>query len=400
MQVTQLDKEMAMAPILRQAYRPMFLFGAIFSAIAILLWGLALSGTLELPVYGNILFWHSHEMIYGFVVAIVLGFLLTAVQNWTGMRATHGTTLGILALLWSAGRLLMLFGEGLPWWLVMSVDVALLPVAAILFARLVLKVNQTRNLFFIPILLLLAVSSALMHVGYQFKQYEWQTLGAYNGVFLVTLLMAIIGGRVMPMFTANGTMTKKVLPIGWLESLSIGLLWLLFAVHFFNLTLYIPDLWLGALFAVAALAHFVRVLRWKIWLTFRVPLLWSLHIAYWFIPLGLALLAAHYWGAEITRSTAMHALTAGAMGNMILAMMARVSLGHSGRPLQPKPIMSLAFALMVIAGLTRVLGVSVWPQWTTDWLLISSYAWTAALLIFVMVYVRIFLTPRADGNPG
>jgi len=294
----------------------------------------------------------------------------------------------------------MLFGEGLPWWLVMSVDVALLTVAAILFARLVLKVNQTRNLFFIPILLLLAVSSALMHVGYQFKQYEWQTLGAYNGVFLVTLLMSIIGGRVMPMFTANGTMTKKVLPIGWLESLSIGLLWLLFAVHFFNLTLYIPDLWLGALFAVAALAHFVRVLRWKIWLTFRVPLLWSLHIAYWFIPLGLALLAAHYWGAEITRSTAMHALTAGAMGNMILAMMARVSLGHSGRPLQPKPIMSLAFALMVIAGLTRVLGVSVWPQWTTDWLLISSYAWTAALLIFVMVYVRIFLTPRADGNPG
>jgi len=400
MQVTQHEKEMAMAPILRQAYRPMFLLGAIFSALAILLWGLVLIGAIQLPVHGNVLFWHSHEMLYGFVVAIVLGFLLTAVQNWTGMRATHGPTLLILALLWSAGRLLMLFGQGLPWWLVAAVDVALLPVAAILFARLVLAVNQTRNLFFIPILLLLAVSSGLMHVGYAFNQYEWQTIGAYNGVFLVTLLMAIIGGRVMPMFTANGTMTKKVMPIAWLEKTALGLLWVLFAVHFFNLTLYIADVWLGALFALTALAHTLRVLRWKTWITFKVPLLWSIHLAYWFIPLGLALLAAHYWGVEITRSTAMHALTAGAMGNMILAMMARVSLGHSGRPLKPKPIMSVAFALMFISALMRVVGVSLFPQWTTDWILISTLAWTFALVIFIAIYLKVFLTPRADGNPG
>lgn len=400
MQVTQLEKEMAMAPILRQAYRPLFLLGAIFSALAIFLWGMVLSGAIQLPVYGNVLFWHSHEMLYGFVVAIVLGFLLTAVQNWTGMRATHGPTLLVLTLLWSAARLLMLLGQGLPWWLVALVDVALLPVAAVLFARLVLKVNQTRNLFFIPILMLLAVSSALMHVGYAFNQYEWQTIGAYSGIFLVTLLMAIIGGRVMPMFTANGTMTRKVMPIAWLEKLSLGTLWVIFAVHFFNLTVYIPDIWLASLFALAAVAHTIRVLRWKTWITFKVPLLWSIHLAYWFIPLGLWLLAAHYWGVEITRSTAMHALTAGAMGSMILAMMARVSLGHSGRPLQPKPLMSLAFALMIIAGLMRVAGVALVPAYTSDWILVSSLAWTAALLIFVLLYLKIFLTPRADGNPG
>jgi len=400
MQVTHQQREMAIAPILRQAYRPLFLLGAAFSAVAILLWGLALLGTISLPVYGNILFWHSHEMLYGFVVAIVLGFLLTAVQNWTGLRAPHGPTLLILALLWSAGRLVMLFGQGLPWWLVITVDVAVLPVAAVLFARLVLKANQTRNLFFIPILLLLAVTSALMHAGLALNQYEWQVLGAYSGIFLVTLLMVIIGGRVMPMFTANGTMTPKVAPILWLDRLSVGSVWAIFIVHFFNLTLFIPDLWLGVLFAAAAVANAVRAARWKFWLTWRVPLLWSLHIGYWFIPLGFGLLAAHYWGADLSRSTAMHALTAGAMGNMILAMMARVSLGHSGRPLKPKPIMSVAFLLMAVAAILRVIFVSVWPELTIDWLLWSSVSWAVALAIFVVVYFKIFITPRADGNPG
>ncbi|MGM0481566.1 MAG: NnrS family protein [Pseudomonadota bacterium] len=400
MQVTNQQREMAITPILRQAYRPLFLLGAAFSAVAILLWGLALLGMVSLPVYGNILFWHSHEMLYGFVVAIVLGFLLTAVQNWTGLRAPHGPTLLILVLLWGAGRLIMLFGQGLPWWLVMAVDVSVLPVAAMLFARLVLKASQKRNLFFIPILLLLAVTSALMHVGYAFNQYEWQVLGAYTGVFLVTLLMVIIGGRVMPMFTANGTMTKKIAPILWLDRLAIGSVWTLFIIHFFNLTLYLPDLWLGCVFAVAAVANAVRAARWKFWLTWRVPLLWSLHIGYWFIPLGFGLLAAHYWGAELTRSTAMHALTAGAMGNMILAMMARVALGHSGRSLKPKPIMSVAFLLMIAAALLRVVFVYLWPELTTDWLLWSSMSWSLALIIFVLVYFKIFVNPRTDGNPG
>lgn len=400
MQVTNQQREMAITPILRQAYRPLFLLGAAFSALAILLWGLALLGQVNMPVYGNILFWHSHEMLYGFVVAIILGFLLTAVQNWTGLRAPHGSTLLILTLLWSAGRLIMLFGQGLPWWLVMIVDVAVLPVAAMLFARLVLKANQSRNLFFIPILLLLSVTSALMHVGYAFNQYEWQVLGSYAGVFLVTLLMVIIGGRVMPMFTANGTMTQKVSPVQWLDRLAVGTVWLIFFVHFFNLTLYVPDLWLSVLFAIAAVANAARAARWKFWLTWRVPLLWSLHIGYWFIPFGFALFAAHYGGADLSRSTAMHALTAGAMGNMILAMMARVSLGHSGRTLKPKPIMSVAFLLMAAAAILRVVFVAVWPGFINNWLFWSSVSWFLALFIFVVVYFKIFITPRADGAPG
>lgn len=400
MQITDKQKEEQLIPILRQAFRPLFLLGAGFSAIAMLLWGLALGGKVDLPVYGNIMFWHSHEMMFGFVIAIVLGFLLTAVQNWTGLRAPHGNTLLILTVLWAAARLGLLFGNELPWWLVAAVDVSLLPVAAFLFGRMVLKVNQTRNLFFVPILLLLTVCNLLMHYGLHFGQYHIQILGAYNAVFLVTLLMAIIGGRVLPMFTANGTMTPKVQPIVWLDRIALGSLWLIFAVHFLNLHTILPSQVMVFLFTVSAIATAIRVARWKIWMTWRVPLLWSLHLAYWFIPVGLALFALRYAGFELTQSLALHALTAGAMGNMILSMIARVSLGHSGRPLQPKLIMTGAFLLVLIAALTRVFLMWLAPELTSQWLMFSTLAWALAYGIYVVVYFKVLTTPRADGNPG
>jgi len=400
MQITDRQKEEQLTPILRQAYRPLFLFGAGFSAIAMLLWGGALGGKLSLPVYGNIMFWHSHEMIFGFVIAIVLGFLLTAVQNWTGLRAPHGNTLLILTVLWTAARLGLLLGSELPWWLVAVVDVSLLPVAALLFGRMVLKVNQTRNFFFVPILLLLTVCNLLMHYGLHFGHYHIQVLGVYNAVFLVTLLMAIIGGRVLPMFTANGTQTPKVTPIVWLDRIALGSLWLVFAVHFLNLHTLLPSPIMAALFGISAVATGIRVARWKIWMTWRVPLLWSLHLAYWFIPVGLALFALRYAGFDLTQSLALHALTAGAMGNMILSMIARVSLGHSGRPLQPKLIMTGAFLLVLIAALTRVLLIWLVPEFASQWLMLSTIAWALAYGIYVVVYFKVLTTPRADGNPG
>jgi len=400
MQITDRQKEDQITPILRQAFRPFFLFGAGFSSIAIFLWGLMLAGKINLSVYGNSIFWHSHEMIFGFAVAIILGFLLTAVQNWTGLRAPHGNTLLVLSVLWFAGRLGLLFGNELPWWLVSIVDISLLPIAALLFARMVLKVKQTRNLFFVPILLLLSICNAFMHYGLNFGDYQIQILGTYSAVFLITLLMAIIGGRVMPMFTANGTKTEKVQPRLWVERVALGSLWLIFAVYFFNLTSLVPNQLLSVLFAASAIAHIVRVIRWKIWITWRVPLLWSLHLAYWFIPLGLALFSLYYSGLVSGSSVAIHALTVGAMGGMILSMLARVSLGHSGRPLQPKLIMSGAFLLIFLSALVRVLLFLLVPQMISKWLMISTITWSLAYGIYVIVYFKVLTTPRADGNPG
>ncbi|EKE84390.1 NnrS family protein [Idiomarina xiamenensis] len=409
MNITDRQQEMRIPPILRQAFRPFFLMAGIFGVLAIALWALILSGHLSLSVYGNVLFWHSHEMIYGFVVAVVLGFLLTAVQNWTGQRATHGKSLLILALLWGAARVAMLIGGSWPGWLVVGLDLALLPTAAVLFARLVIRADQVRQLFFIPLLLLLAVSNALMHAGLLSGHYQWQTLGAYNAVLLITLLMTIIAGRVMPMFTANGTGTKRVPNKVWLDRSALGLLWLIFIIYFFNLVPSLDHRMLAALFFAAAALHALRAIRWKIWITWRVPLLWSLHLSYWFIPLGCALLGWHYLGMhsefihislDISQSTAMHALTVGAMGNMILAMMARVSLGHSGRPIHPHPLMSLAFLLLIVAGLVRSLGIALLPQATLNGLMLASICWIVGYGIFVVLYSKILLTARADGNPG
>ncbi|MDT7526008.1 MULTISPECIES: NnrS family protein [Idiomarinaceae] len=399
-QITDLQIEQKMWPLLRQAFRPMFLLGASFSALAITLWLLVLAQVIELPVYGQTLFWHSHEMIFGFVAAIIVGFLLTAVQNWTGLRATHGRALGILTAVWVLGRLGLLVGAWLPWWLVAAVDLLFLPLAAILLAVPLIAVKQQRNLFFVPVLFLLTLCNALMHFGLQTGQYEIQQLGSQNAVWLVTLLMAIVGGRVLPMFTANGTMTPKAEPIVWLDRIGLGSLWLIFVLNITNFSAMVPALVMALLFATSALALAIRCARWRIWITWKVPLLWSLHVAYWFIPIGLALYALRYAGFPITNSLALHALTAGAMGNMILAMIARVSLGHSGRALQPKPIISAAFMLVIVAAVVRVFVQGLWPELSVYWYALSAFAWVLAYGIYVLVYFPILTTPRPDGRPG
>lgn len=394
------EHERAILPLFRQAFRPLFLFGAIFSVLAMGLWGLMFSGHITLSVVGNPVFWHSHEMIFGFVMAIVIGFLLTAVQSWTGQRAPHGKSLGVIVMLWLAGRVVMLFGSDLPLWLVMIIDLSFLPVSAWLLAKPILQVKQQRNLFFIPVLLLLTACNALMFTGLLLDHPEMQRTGSLSAVLLITLLMTVIGGRVIPMFTANGTQTAKVPAIQWLDKAALANVWLLFALHFFMLTRFIPSIVLSVLFAIAAILVAVRGFRWKIWITFDVSLLWSLHIGYWFIPLGLGLFAAYYAGLNVPYSVALHALTAGAMGTMILSMISRVSLGHSGRALIPKRIMSWAFLLIIGVGFTRTMLVWLAPQQVTGWLWISVLAWMIAYALYVMIYFPVLTTPRPDGKPG
>lgn len=400
LQITDLQVEQKMWPLLRQAFRPMFLLGATFSAVAMMLWLWVLSGTVQLPVFADVMFWHSHEMIFGFVAAIIVGFLLTAVQNWTGLRATHGRALGILTVIWLLGRISLLFGEFLPLYVPIVLDLAFLPLAAVLLAVPLITVRQQRNLFFVPVLLLLALCNGLMYYGRLTGRFDLQQVGSQNAVLLITLLMAIVGGRVIPMFTANGTMTQKVQPIVWLDRLSLGSLWLIFALQITQLSSFIGAQVMAALYGIAAVLLALRCARWKLWITLKVPLVWSLHIAYWFLPIGLALYAVHYLNPTVTVSTATHALTAGAMGSMILAMLARVSLGHSGRPLQPKKVMSLAFVLVIVAALLRVFAAWLWPAYTFDWYLYAGTAWIIAYLIYVLVYLPVLTTPRADGRPG
>lgn len=401
MQITDLAKEQALSPLLRQAFRPMFLFGAIFSVVAMALWGMTLNGWIQLSPYQNVMFWHQHEMIFGFVGAIIVGFLLTAVQNWTGMRATHGKALFSLTAVWLIGRLLMLFGGGLPPWFVALVDLSFFPFAAALFAGILINAGQQRNMFFVPVLLLFTVCNAIMHAGVLFGQFQYIHVGSTAAVWLVTLIMAIVSGRVLPMFTANGTQTPRVAPKPLLDKIALGSLWLIFVLHLFALVPRVPANLMAALFAFSGALLAWRWLRVKPWITLKVPLLWSLHISVGFIPLGLFLFALRYAGLiSMSHSAGVHVLAAGAMGLMILAMMARVSLGHTGRLLQPKAIISVGFLLILFAALMRVFAGWALPGFAMHWYNTAILFWVVAYLLYVLVYFPVLTTPREDGRPG
>lgn len=400
MQITDLNKELSILPLWRQAFRPFFLFGSLFGIVAIALWLSFLNGYLVFSPYDNPVFWHAHEMIFGFVAAFIVGFLLTAVQNWTGLRAVHGTPLILLFSQWLLARILLATNFGLPLWLIVLVDVSFFITAAFLMATLVIKANNKRNLFFVPVLILLAVLNLMSHVGVLNNNSALMQQGLYAAILQITLLMTVIGGRVIPMFTANGTNTAKVQPLKLIEIPSIAFSALFVVIFMLGLNETFNPLLIGILFAVASLCHLVRVLRWRPWLTLKTPLVWSLHLAYWFIPLGYGLFSLHYLGFDINITACIHALSAGAMSTLILAMIARVSLGHTGRKLSINRLMAFAFAVIVSAGIIRVSSYFMsFLSANTEYLLAGSL-WILAFTIYLVNYVQILLTPRADNNPG
>lgn len=392
--------EKVIAPIWRQAFRPFFLAGSLFSILAVAAWIAVINGHLVFMPYANTIFWHGHEMLFGFVSAIVVGFLLTAVQSWTGLRATHGKTLMALFLLWLIARLLMVVGTSELGWAVAVVDVSLLPAAAALVAQLVIKARSYRNLQFIPVLGLLAVANLLTHLSVILNKPMLFTWGIYAAIMLVSVLMIVIGGRVIPLFTASGTHTPAVTPKPWLENTVLISTWLVALGFISNSVLILPDKLLATIFAIAALSNACRVARWRGWTALSQPLVWSLHLAYCFIPVGFGLFALHYVGLGINATTALHSLTAGAMGSLILAMIARVSLGHSGRPLIVHPSMKIAFLFIAAAGITRLL-VGIYPAtFTNSGYVISATFWAFAYGIYFFVYFKILTTQRPDGKPG
>lgn len=398
--ITDMQKETKVLPLWRQAFRPFFLFGTLFAIIAMSIWIGVLNGWLSFTPVGSVFFWHAHEMMFGFVSAIVVGFLLTAVQNWTGLRATHGWSLATLFFIWLTARILLAFDFGFPHLFVALIDCSFYLFAALLMARLVIKANNIRNLFFAVILVLLGSFNMLTHVGVIAGIQGYVQQGLYAAVMQISLMMVIIAGRVFPMFTANGTGTEKALPLMWLERSCITLSITLVPIFLFGLNNAIPDELMAILFGLACASNSIRAIRWRPWVTLGVPLVWSLHLAYWFIPFSFGLFTLYYSGFIESISVAIHGLTAGAMSSLILAMIARVSLGHSGRPLLLHPSMAFAFGLIIMAGLFRITA-GVFPQFLpgTSYL-ISGVIWIIAYLLYVVNYSRILTTARPDGRPG
>jgi uncharacterized protein involved in response to NO len=400
MQITDLKEEQKILPIFRLGFRPFFLGGAVFSLVAITLWLLMYKGAVSFSPYGGGYWWHIHEMIFGFGSAIIAGFLLTAVQNWTGVPSIKGKPLAALFLLWLLGRFVLFMPELLGTILSALIDLSFLLAVAYVLAKPILAIKQYRNLFFVPLLVMFTIANAEMHLASAYPQSVSLSYSGYAGVLLVVFLMSVMSGRVVPMFTANGTQTTKATPAPLLDKLANGSLLLAMLMLMLHPFIGFVPMFFGAILIFSGLFQLIRWLRWRPWITLGVPLLWSIHFSIKFVWFGLILLGFSYIIDEIPSNHVWHLLTVGGMGGIILAMISRVSLGHSGRPLTPPKLMSVAFAFISISAIIRAFGPWVLPEKTLLFIDISGFCWLVSFGLFAFYYGPMLLKAREDGRPG
>ncbi|MDX2464518.1 MAG: NnrS family protein [Porticoccus sp.] len=383
--------------LFRLAFRPFFLFASLFSILALSLWAIFLYNPTSMwQPLGGWYWWHGHEMLFGFVSAIIVGFLLTAVQNWSGIPGLSGWPLALLFIIWLAGRLLVLFPV-IPKIAIAVLDTSFLPIAAITLSYPIIRTKLWRNLAFVPLLLLMAWTNG--HAHYRLMQGEAFSLPDTQGtILLITLIIIVMGGRVIPFFTTNALGLKKPQPIVVIELLAIVplLLVTLYSLITQNLQ---PQPHQGFLLLISVVANAIRIGRWKSELTLKNPLLWSLHLAYLFIILSLSLLTLYHFKLSIPLTSSLHGLTVGGMGLMILAMISRVSLGHTGRTLNVGTGMILGYIALIIATVMRVIPPLITSQ-LTPWYILSALCWLFAYVAFVWIYWPVLTRPRADGKPG
>lgn len=396
MQVIDRRKALSIPPVWRLAFRPFFLAGSLFALLAIPLWIAAWTGLWPgFQPTGGWLSWHRHEMLFGFAMAIVAGFLLTAGQTWTGQPGVSGNRLMALAVVWLLARLGWLFG--LPLALLIPLDLLFMLGVTGLMARMLWVARQKRNYPIIAVLGLMTAADVLVLCGIALGDDGLQRQGVLAGLWLVAALMAIIGGRVIPFFTQRGLgHTEAVKPWLWLDvALLVGTA-LIAALYAAGVALQ-QNLGLGVLFLAIGAGHLLRLVRWYDSGIWRVPLLWSLHLAMLWLVIAATGLALWNFGLLDSSSSSLHALSVGSMSGLILAMIARVTLGHTGRPLQlPSGIVS-AFVLFNLGAASRVFLVTEWPL-TGLWL--AAICWTLAFALYAWRYAPMLVTARVDGHPG
>lgn len=373
-------------------FRPFYLLAALFAFAAIPVWLTRHFGGLALPAVYSPMAWHAHEMVFGFAVAVIAGFLFTAARNWTGLPTPTHAPLAALVALWLAGRVLMLTG---PVWLAAVVDVAFLPAVA-LALWIPLHQSGNRNQFFVGILLVLTAPNLAFHLAHAGVLEVDQIAPVRLALFLVVLIVTIMGGRVIPSFTRNAIPGARSRMVRWLDLSAIGLA----AAAFAALLSPLPAAPAGSLCIGAAALHAARLWTWDPWCTRGSPILWILHLSYAWIPVGLLLLGLHALGAPIAASAGDHALSTGAVGGMIIGMITRTARGHTGQPLQVNAVEVTAYVLVHLAALARVGWPLVAPDTYLTALSAAGALWSAAFLLYLVVYVPLLIAPRADGRPG
>ncbi len=376
-------------------FRPFFLLAAIHAVLAIPIWALLATARLELPLALPPLVWHAHEMLYGFVAAAIAGFLLTAVPSWTGRRGYAGKPLILLVLLWCAGRVLLAVPTPLPATIVAAIDLAFLPALALTLLPALLRSGNRRNLMFV------AALTALFGANIWFHSFPEQAIDALHfGFGVVLLMLVVLGKRMIPAFT-SARLKELGHDIAIRRRPLLDRFALLLAVTYLAVEAVAPAGRVAALTALGlALAVGLLLARWHGHRTLGEPLLWVLHIAYAWIVVALVLKAALLFGANLPASAWLHALTTGAMATMILGVMSRAALGHTGRPLRAPPAIVLAYAALSGAAAIRVCGPIFHGDAWNLWIASSASLWTLAFGLFLGCYAPILWQPRIDGRPG
>ncbi|GAB4217824.1 MAG: NnrS family protein [Rhodoferax sp.] len=380
-------------------FRPFYALAALGAALLVPLWLAVWMGWVAAPPHAPGVVWHAHEMLLGFASAVIVGFLFTAGRNWTGLPTPRGAALGALALLWLAARLA---AWGPSAGLYALLDMALLPLAAGVLARLLLRGGNRRNLPLPGLLLALAGANAWHHA----QALAWvggaPLAPLHAALALVTLIECVMGGRVVPGFTTARHPALRPQMNARLEALTLAATALglgLWVLHDAGVLGPQSATWGGTVLALACALQAYRMSRWHIRLALPDPMLWILHAAYAWLVLGLGLLALAQWG-WVAASAGVHALAVGALGGLTLGMMARTARGHTGRPIQASALERSAFAAVLLAAVVRVGLPLLWPGaygWAL-WLaaLLWSFAWGA----YAWRFVPWLLRARLDGQDG
>ncbi|HZW21165.1 NnrS family protein [Noviherbaspirillum sp.] len=376
-------------PVFRLGFRPFYLLAAAFAAISVPLWIARYFGNLGALARVD-LNWHMHEMVFGFAIAVIIGFVFTAGRNWTGLWTPRRGHLAALAGLWIAGRIAMLFAPPL---LAAAVDLLFLPLAAYPIYSVLHRTGNKRNMFLVGLLALLTLINALFHASVLGWLQMSSVTPVQAAILVIVMIESVIGGRVIPGFTANAIQGAKPVTNEKRDKISIALTAMAAVAWVANL----PGPLAGAIAVAAAAAQATRVAGWMPHVTLRKPILWILHLSYAWIPVGLLMLGLASWGMT-TSSAAFHVLTIGSMAGLIIGMITRTALGHTGRPLNAGSSELVMYVLIQLGVIARMLAAA--NVLRSEMLVATAAFWSAAFVLYVIVYGPYLLAPRVDGREG
>lgn len=378
-------------PLFRLGFRPFYLLAAAFAAISVPLWLMRYLGWTEHLAHVD-LNWHMHEMVFGFVIAVVIGFLYTAARNWTGLWTPTKSHLAALAALWIAGRIAMLAFDPL---LAALVDILFLPLAAWPLYRVLKRSGNKRNMIMIVLLGLLTLANLCFHGAVL----GWLPIAPmqpiYAAIMIMVILESVIAGRVIPMFTANAVRGAKPVTFARQDRICMALTAMAGLVFIFNLAAPV----VAAFAFAAACAQLFRLMFWQPYVTLKNPLLWILHFSYAWLPVGFALLALSAINL-VPQSAAIHVLAIGATAGLIVGMITRTALGHTGRLLRAGKGETAMYILIQLGAVCRLVAALQSGDVRQVALIATAVAWVAAFALYLIIYTPYLMKPRVDGKEG